>query len=57
MVKYRPARPSDAEALTEKMHEIFMGLPEDEDDDPGAAEFVFQFQAFPRPGYLGGEDS
>ena len=27
------------------------------DDDPDAADFVFQFQAFPRPGYLGGEES
>ncbi len=44
-----------AEALTTKMHEIFMELREDADDDPDAAEFVFQFQAFPRPGYLGGE--
>ena len=46
-----------AEALTEKMHEIFMELHGDEDDDPEAADFVFQFQAFPRPGYLGGEDA
>ena len=46
-----------AEALTTKMHEIFMELREDADDDPDAAEFVFQFQAFPRPGYLGGEES
>jgi predicted ArsR family transcriptional regulator len=44
-----------AEALTEKLHEIFMGLREDEDDDPDAADFVFLFQAFPRPGYLGGD--
>jgi hypothetical protein len=44
-----------AEALTEKMHQLFMELREDEDDDPDAADFVFQFQAFPRPGYLGGE--
>jgi DNA-binding transcriptional ArsR family regulator len=42
-----------AEALTRKMHEIFMELREDADDDPDAADFVFQFQAFPRPGYLG----
>jgi predicted ArsR family transcriptional regulator len=46
-----------AEALTTKMHEIFMELREDADDDPDAAEFVFQFQAFPRPGYLGGEEA
>ena len=46
-----------AEALTEKMHELFMELREDADDDPDAAEFVFQFQAFPRPGYLGGEEA
>ena len=44
-----------AQALTGKMHEIFTQLREDADDDPDAAEFVFQFQAFPRPGYLGGE--
>src|SRR4051812_24239655 len=46
-----------AEALTEKMHEMFMALREDSDDDPDAADFVFQFQAFPRPGRLGGEES
>ena len=46
-----------AQELTTKMHEIFMELREDEDDDPDAAEFVFQFQAFPRPGRLGGEQS
>jgi predicted ArsR family transcriptional regulator len=46
-----------AEALTTKMHELFMELREDADDDPDAAEFVFQFQAFPRPGHLGGEES
>lgn len=46
-----------AEELTTKMHEIFMQLREDADDDPDAAEFVFQFQAFPRPGHLGGEES
>ena len=34
-----------------------MELREDDDDDPDAAEFVFQFQAFPRPGCLGGEES
>jgi DNA-binding transcriptional ArsR family regulator len=43
-----------AEELTEKMHRLFMELREDADDDPDAADFVFQFQAFPRPGYLGG---
>jgi DNA-binding transcriptional ArsR family regulator len=43
-----------AEQLTEKMHQLFMELHEDADDDPDAADFVFQFQAFPRPGYLGG---
>jgi len=46
-----------AEALTNKMHDLFMELREDADDDPDAAEFVFQFQAFPRPGRLGGEPS
>ena len=46
-----------AEALTTKMHELFMELREDADDDPDAADFVFQFQAFPRPGSLGGEES
>ena len=46
-----------ARALTERMHELFMELREDEDDDPEAADFVFQFQAFPRPGHLGGEES
>jgi DNA-binding transcriptional ArsR family regulator len=46
-----------AEALTTRLHEVFMELREDADDDPDAAEFVFQFQAFPRPGYLGGEDA
>ena len=44
-----------AEALTSKLHDIFMELREDADDDPDAADFVFQFQAFPRPGYLGGD--
>ena len=46
-----------AKALTTRVHEILMELREDADDDPDAAEFVFQFQAFPRPGYLGGEES
>jgi predicted ArsR family transcriptional regulator len=46
-----------AAELTAKMHDLFMELREDADDDPDAAEFVFQFQAFPRPGYLGGEQS
>ena len=46
-----------AKALTERMHELFMELHEDDDDDPEAAHFVFQFQAFPRPGQLGGEES
>jgi DNA-binding transcriptional ArsR family regulator len=45
-----------AQALTTKLHEIFMELNEDSDDDPDAAEFVFQFQAFPRPGYLGPDE-
>jgi DNA-binding transcriptional ArsR family regulator len=46
-----------AEALTTQMHELFMELREDADDDPDATDFVFQFQAFPRPGQLGGEES
>jgi DNA-binding transcriptional ArsR family regulator len=53
-----------AEALTTKMHEIFMELREDAEDDPDAVDFVFQFQAFPRPGHVaahagqvGGEES
>ncbi|MBF4769700.1 helix-turn-helix transcriptional regulator [Nocardioides agariphilus] len=46
-----------AEALTTRMHELFMELREDADDDPDAADFVFQFQAFPRPGHLGGEEA
>lgn len=46
-----------AEALTNRMHDLFMQLREDADDDPDAAEFVFQFQAFPRPGQLGGDPS
>ncbi len=44
-----------AAALTDKLHAVFMELREDADDDPDAADFVFQFQAFPRPGRLGGE--
>jgi predicted ArsR family transcriptional regulator len=43
-----------AEALTTKMHDIFMELREDADDDPDAVDFVFQFQAFPRPGHVAG---
>jgi DNA-binding transcriptional ArsR family regulator len=43
-----------AEALTTKMHDIFMELREDADDDPDAVDFVFQFQAFPRPGHVVG---
>ena len=43
-----------AEALTTKMHDIFMELHEDADDDPDAVDFVFQFQAFPRPGHVAG---
>ncbi len=43
-----------AEQLTSKMHELFMELREDADDDPDAVDFVFQFQAFPRPGHVGG---
>ena len=31
-----------------------MALREDEDDDPDAADFVIQFNAYPRPGQLGG---
>jgi DNA-binding transcriptional ArsR family regulator len=42
-----------AEALTTQMHELFMNLHEAEDDDPDAVDFVFQFQAFPRPGHVG----
>ena len=45
-----------AEQLTTRMHDLFMDLREDEDDDPDAVDFVFQFQAFPRPGVLGGEE-
>jgi len=45
-----------AREIVERMHDIFMNLREDEDDDPDAADFVFQFQAFPRPGRLGGGD-
>src|SRR6478609_3560973 len=40
-----------AEQLTSRMHDIFMELNEDADDDPDAVDFVFQFQAFPRPGH------
>ncbi len=36
------------------MHDLFMELREDEDDDPDAVDFVFQFQAFPRPGQARG---
>ena len=43
-----------ARDLTEKMHLLFMELREDEDDDPDAVDFVFQFQAFPRPGHVDG---
>ena len=41
-----------AEALTTKMHDIFMELREDADDDPDAVDFVYQLQAFPRPGHV-----
>ena len=43
-----------AQDLTEKMHGLFMELREDADDDPDAVDFVFQFQAFPRPGHVPG---
>ena len=43
-----------AEQLTTKMHDLFMELREDADDDPDAVDFVFQFQAFPRPGHVAG---
>ena len=33
---------------------LFMELHEDADDDPDAVDFVFQFQAFPRPGHVAG---
>jgi DNA-binding transcriptional ArsR family regulator len=49
-----------AEALTSRMHDLFMELREDEEDDPDAVDFVFQFQAFPRPGQVapnGGEQA
>jgi predicted ArsR family transcriptional regulator len=46
-----------AEELTTKMHDLFMEMREDADDDPDAVDFVFQFQAFPRPGKLGGEQA
>jgi len=46
-----------ARELTDKMHDLFMELREDEDDDPDAVDFVFQFQAFPRPGKIGGEQA
>ena len=41
-----------ARDLTDKMHQLFMDLREDADDDPDAVDFVFQFQAFPRPGHV-----
>jgi predicted ArsR family transcriptional regulator len=41
-----------ARELTDKMHQLFMDLREDADDDPAAVDFVFQFQAFPRPGHV-----
>ena len=41
-----------ARELTDKMHQLFMDLREDADDDPDAVDFVFQFQAFPRPGHV-----
>ena len=41
-----------AQDLTSKMHDLFMELHEDADDDPDAVDFVFQFQAFPRPGHV-----
>jgi DNA-binding transcriptional ArsR family regulator len=43
-----------AAELTSKMHDLFMELHEDADDDPEAVDFVFQFQAFPRPGHVQG---
>ena len=46
-----------ARELTDRMHEVFMQIHEAADDDPDAVDFVFQFQAFPRPGKLGGEES
>jgi predicted ArsR family transcriptional regulator len=39
-----------ARELTDRLHEVFMSVREAEDDDPDAVDFVFQFQAFPRPG-------
>ncbi len=48
--------PAHARELTDRMHELFMALREDADDDPDAVDFVFQFQAFPRPGKVGARD-
>ena len=53
----RPRHGGARRELTTKMHDLFMELREDEDDDPDAVDFVFQFQAFPRPGKLGGEQA
>jgi DNA-binding transcriptional ArsR family regulator len=41
-----------ARDLTGRMHQLFMELREDADDDPDAVDFVYQLQAFPRPGYV-----
>jgi DNA-binding transcriptional ArsR family regulator len=41
-----------ARDLTGRMHQLFMELREDADDDPDAVDFVYQLQAFPRPGHV-----
>lgn len=46
-----------ARQLTDRVHELLMSIHEAADDDPEAVDFVFQIQAFPRPGQLGGEES
>jgi DNA-binding transcriptional ArsR family regulator len=41
-----------ARDLTGRMHQLFMELRKDADDDPDAVDFVYQLQAFPRPGHV-----
>ena len=42
--------PQRARSLTDRFSDLFMELRGDDDEDEDAVDFVFQFQAFPRPG-------
>ena len=44
--------PERAEALAEAVHQLIDEYAEDDDDDPAAAPFVLNFNAFVRPGAL-----